>query len=45
MLQIYDDKLGQKGGRRAQISSIERKLLYEIHPCLISQMKQSTICF
>jgi hypothetical protein len=31
-VQINDAKLGKKDGHRAQISSIGRKLLYEIHP-------------
>jgi hypothetical protein len=31
-VQIHDAKLGKKDGRRAQISSLGRKLLYEIHP-------------
>jgi hypothetical protein len=30
--QIHDAKLGKKDGRTAKISSIGRKLLYEIHP-------------
>jgi hypothetical protein len=30
--QIYEAKLGKKDGRRAEISSVGRKLLYEIHP-------------
>jgi hypothetical protein len=30
--QIHDAKLGKKDGRRAQISKVEQKLLYEIHP-------------
>jgi hypothetical protein len=30
--QIHDAKLGKKDGQRAQISSVARKLLYEIHP-------------
>jgi hypothetical protein len=31
-VQIHNAELGEKDGRRAQISSVERKLLYEIHP-------------
>jgi hypothetical protein len=31
-VQTHDAKLGKKDGRRAQISSVGRKLLYEIHP-------------
>jgi hypothetical protein len=30
--QIHYAELGKKDGRRAQISSVGRKLLYEIHP-------------
>jgi hypothetical protein len=30
--QIHDAELGEKDGRRAQTSSVEHKLLYEIHP-------------
>jgi hypothetical protein len=30
--QIHDAKLGKKDGRRAQISNVGRKLLYEINP-------------
>jgi hypothetical protein len=33
--QIHDTKLGKKDGRRAQISSVGRKLLYEIHPRVV----------
>jgi hypothetical protein len=30
--QILDAKFGKKYGRRAQVLSVWRKLLYEIHP-------------
>jgi hypothetical protein len=35
-MQIHDAQLGKKGGRRAQISSVGRKLLYEIHSWSLS---------
>jgi hypothetical protein len=34
----HDAKLGKKDGRRAQILSVRRKLLYEIYPWSISNL-------
>jgi hypothetical protein len=36
-VQIHDAKLGKKDWHRAQISSVGRKLLYEIHPSFLKQ--------
>jgi hypothetical protein len=38
-VQLHNAKLGEKDGRRAQISRVGCKLLYEIHPGPILQGK------
>jgi hypothetical protein len=45
MAQIHDAKLGKKDGRRAQISSVGCKLLYEIHPRADMQRSQFNFKF